>query len=290
MFAFPVPPGYSERPVYDGNGFVIGSQRVPLLVYEPGVSGWTDDLTNFHEDLAGDSHPIDVASRNRAIAELRKHLRTAKPTVIDIGCSSGFFLRDLRKAMPEAELIGADYVQGPLRKLASRMPGIPLLQFNAVKCPLPDACVDAAVLLNVFEHIDQDVEAMRQVCRILKPGGVAVIELPAGEHLYDVYDKHLMHFRRYELGDLKRRLVMAGFQIESASHLGSFVYPMFRSVKLRNRRYLNAPEEEQKRVVAESISRSGSNPLMKLAMQAELALGRFVSYPAGIRCVVTCRK
>ena len=290
MFSFPIPPGFSEQPVYDGQGFVVGGERVPLLVYEPGVSGWTDDLTSFHEDTAGENHPIDVASRTRAIEEVRRCLREEKPVIIDIGCSSGFFLRDAKKAMPQAELIGADYVQGPLLKLATKLPGVPLVQLNLVKCPLPERSVDAAVLLNVLEHIEEDTEAMRQVFRILKPGGVAVIELPAGPHLYDVYDKHLMHFRRYELGALRKQLESVGFRVERASHLGALVYPMFRRVKKKNRRYLHAPAAEQKRVVAASISQSGASPLMHAAMRVEMALGRVVRYPAGIRCVVTCRK
>src|SRR3954454_24259785 len=103
MFAFPIPPGYKHRPAYDGSAFIIGSERLTLLVYEPGESGWTDDLTNFHENLAGGGDPIDEASPEYAVRDLRKRIRVPRPVIIDIGCSSGFLLRALRHAMPTAE-------------------------------------------------------------------------------------------------------------------------------------------------------------------------------------------
>ena len=43
------------------------------------------------------------------------------------------------------------------------------------------------MLLNVLEHIDDHSSAIAQVARVLKPGGVAVVEVPAGPHLYDTY-------------------------------------------------------------------------------------------------------
>ena len=49
----------------------------------------------------------------------------------------------------------------------------------------------------MLEHVEDDQAAIRQVYRILQPGGVAVIEVPAGPDLYDIYDRQLMHHRRY---------------------------------------------------------------------------------------------
>jgi len=131
--------------------------------------------------------------------------------------------------MPHAQLIGSDYVRGPLEEVARRLPDVPLLQFDLVKCPLPDASVDVVVLLNVLEHIEDDVGAVRQLARILKPGGAVVIEVPAGPHLYDVYDKVLMHYRRYRLSGLKRLLRAAGLS-PSALGCGNGVRLAYRSV------------------------------------------------------------
>jgi SAM-dependent methyltransferase len=192
--------------------------------------------------------------------------------------------------MPEAFLIGSDYVAEPLLRLARDLPDLPLLQFDLTRFPLPSQSLDAVVLLNVFEHIQDDSAAMAQVYRILKPGGIAIIEVPAGPHLYDVYDKLLMHERRYSFGQLKRLAVGAGFQILTQSHLGFFLYPGFWWVKRRNRKYVGHEETIQREIVAQNIGATRESRLLKTILRMELALGRWFSYPFGIRCLLTCRR
>lgn len=288
-FPWPVPPGHSQRPVWTGHGFRIGDDIVPVLSYEVGSSGWTDELTAFHEESAGSAHFIDLASRQHALEELDKHLAGSR-VILEIGCSSGFMLRSMRERIPQAVVIGADYIRGPLEQLAEKMPDIPLLQFDLVDCPLPDNCVDAVVVLNVLEHIEDDAAAVGQLYRILKPGGVAIVEVPAGPHLYDVYDKLLLHFRRYSLKDLKRLVEKAGFLTVDQSHLGCFLYPGFWAVKQRNKRFLSQQAAEQQQVVANNIRETGSSRLLGAVMKSEQTLGRWISYPFGIRCVLTCAK
>src|SRR5712691_7294878 len=172
-YAWPSPSDLSEQPIWTGRGFRLGKDLVSVLSYEVGRSGWTDELTRFHEEPAGSGHPIDRASRHHALERLQKYLKAVSPVILEVGCSSGFLLRLLRERLPHAFLIGADYVGGPLEKLAADLPDIPLLQFDLVKCPLPGNSLDAVVLLNVLEHIQDDATAVRQIYRILKPGGVA---------------------------------------------------------------------------------------------------------------------
>jgi SAM-dependent methyltransferase len=276
--------------VWTGRGFRLGGKTLPILSYEVGASGWTDDLTAFHEGNAGGDHFIDRASRAHALREVRRHARGPSPVVLEVGCSSGFLLEELRRALPHAQVIGSDYVRGPLERLAGRLPNVPLLQFDLVKCPLPDDSIDVAVLLNVLEHIEDDAGAVRQLRRIVKPGGTVVLEVPAGPHLYDVYDKVLMHYRRYRLSGLRRLLTDGGFTVEHASSLGALLYPGFWWVKRRNRRYLDAPEDLQKQVVARAIRKSGRKRLFEALMWVESCLRRVVPLPFGIRCLATCVK
>jgi SAM-dependent methyltransferase len=276
------------RPAWTERGFEIEGARVPVVSYGVGASGWSDGLTTMHEDVAGAAHPIDVASRRHAVGQLRRHLPSADAAVLEVGCSSGYLLRDMREALPEAFLIGADYVRGPLETLADAMPTVPILQFDLQRCPLPDACVDAVVLLNVLEHIENDVSAVGHLFRILRPGGVAVVEIPAGPGLYDVYDKQLMHFRRYRRKGAVSLFKNAGFRIAKASHLGFFVYPAFWAVKKKNR--LLAREQAAAEVVATDIKMTSSSAVLSALMNLELWLGEKMSFPVGIRCLITCRK
>ncbi len=161
-------------------------------------------------------------------------------TLLEVGCSSGFLLRELVEDWPQSLIIGSDYIAGPLHRLAASLATLPLLRFDLVECPLPSESLDAVVLLNVLEHIEDHEAATAQVARVLKPGGVAVIEVPAGPHLYDAYDKYLRHFRRYKLDELCRIVETAGLRIVERSHLGFLIYPVFALTKRRNRRALHA--------------------------------------------------
>ena len=167
---------------------------------------------------------------------------------------------------------------------------MPLLQFDLRQCPLPDACLDAVTALNVLEHIDDDELALRQIFRILKPRGVAHIEVPAGPHLYDIYDEQLMHHRRYRLSDLAASARRAGFHVRRATHLGALVYPAFWWTKTRNRRLLQLPAEEKKRLVAQQIRATSRSRLLDLILRCELLAGRLMPYPVGIRCVAVLQK
>ena len=289
-FQLPPVPSSLEVPAWTGQGFRVGEKLESVLSYAINDSGWTDELTDFHETSAGEFHYIDIASRRNALSRLRKWVGSGHPVIMDIGCSSGFLLRDIREAFPQAQIVGADYVAGPLRKLARSHPDWPLIQFDLTTCPLPDECLDAAVFLNVFEHIGDDALAVRQLHRMLKRGGVAVIEVPAGPELYDVYDKQLMHFRRYELTGLKTLLSNAGFEVHDASHIGFILYPAFALTKIRNRKYLDLPDREQRKIVERNISFARENPVMDFIMSAEAALRYRVPFPRGIRCVAVARK
>ena len=222
-FSLPPPPGHTASPVWTGDGFAIGAIFEKVLAYEVGDSGWSDGLTEFHKETAGDDHYIDLASREHAVGSLERALRSRNGVIMDIGCSSGMMVRELAARFPQATVVGADYVAGPLRHLAKGLPSTPFIQFNLINCPLPDACLDGVLLLNVLEHIDDDVAALRQVSRILKPGGVAAVEVPAGSHLYDIYDQQLMHYRRYEMRELVAKVTLAGLKVIDCSHLGFFL-------------------------------------------------------------------
>jgi SAM-dependent methyltransferase len=289
-YPWPVLPGSDEVPIWTGRGFRIGEEWRSVLSYGVQQSNWTDELTTFHEESAGDRHFIDRASRRHAIHQVKKFVKGPFPIILEVGCSSGFLLRDLKASYPQAFLIGSDYVRGALDVLASRMPDVPLVQFDLVQCPLPSDSLDAIVLLNVLEHVKEHETAVQQLYRILKPGGVAVIEVPAGPQLYDVYDKVLMHWRRYRLADLRQLTGGTGFRTLKASHLGFFLYPAFAWIKKSGQRLLSEPPEVQKAWVAARIKQTGSNPFLGALMTVELALGRVLRYGVGIRCLLTCVK
>lgn len=291
-FPFPLPPQAPGKPnpEWVGNGFQVGNNFCRVLEYSTNEEGWSDDLTKFHEDTAGSDHFIDRASRRHALQQLLKYAGKKASVVLEIGCSSGFLVRQISERLKDSVVIGSDIVHKPLDQLASSRPDLPLFRFDLVKCPFPDSSIDAVIMLNVLEHIENDRLAMRQVYRILKPGGIVVIEAPAGPHLYDFYDKSLMHFRRYTLMGLTALVEGLSFRVLKKSHLGFFLYPGFSWVKRRNKKLVLKSEDVQNHLTEQNIRKTGGSRLLDMLIQFELALGKFTSYPLGIRCLLTCSK
>lgn len=288
-FSLPAPAGCSEIPKWDGQHFVFGDQCTPVLEYSENFAGWSDDLTALHEEAAGDNHPVDLASRKDAISQVRRSfLKPASSSVImEIGCSSGFLIKDLIKYFPDATVVGADVVKEPLNRLARDLPGIPLIRFDLLKCPLPDQSVDVLVMLNVLEHIEDDASALKNALKLLKPGGSLVIEVPAGPYLYDGYDAELHHFRRYSATELKRKLSGAGFIITRQSHLGFILYPAFVTVKLLNKWFRS---KKNTTVVRDQATSTSDSILVRWAMRLESNYLANIHLPFGIRALAVARR
>lgn len=288
-FELPPPPGFDDRPLWTGHGFALGSTIVPVLEYSENFAGWSDDLTSLHEEVAGADHPIDLASRSDAVEQLRQHVTNPDAVILEIGCSSGFLLNDLRAAFPRATVIGADVVRDPLFRLAERLPTVPLIRFDLLRSPLPADSIDAVVMLNVLEHIEDDEGALRNAYELLKPGGVLVLEVPAGPGLYDAYDAELMHFRRYSARSLNDLLERARFRVVRRSHLGFFVFPAFAAVKLKNRLLSRGREAMPGATVRRQAARTAHSRLLRWAFALERTLSK-VQLPIGIRALSTALK
>lgn len=290
--SLPHPAAPTGAAIWDGEGFVLGGRRERVLAYEVAPSGWTEELTQFHEQTGGSDYFIDVASREHALTEIARCLPRERATLLEIGSSSGFLIAEMRQRFPEHVVVGSDYTAGTLREVARRSPGVPLLQFDLTRCPLPDHFADVSVLLNVLEHIEDDAAAVRHLFRITKPGGAVVLEVPAGKSLHDIYDRVLMHHRRYDMRSLCELLRGAGFTIERRSHLGCFLYPAFYATKRLNQvRYPAHKSVDGQATLAKMIAGAGkSNRWMSLITKVEGAMRPHVYLPFGIRCLVTCRR
>ena len=288
---FPWPPltGFAEIPHWNGRCFILGSVEERILRYGNAQSAWSDELTAMHEAEASSTHPIDLASRSLALQSMQ--CLNGSPVILDIGCSSGFLVQDLRFGIPNAQVIGSDYLIKVVEKASHRIPNVPFIQFDLRRCPLPDNSVDGVSALNVLEHIDDDFTAMREIHRILKPAGIAHIEVPADPSSFDLYDEVLMHFRRYRLRELATKALDAGFAILKATHLGFFVYPFFKFVKRQNQKAgKNLTYDEKKALVARQIGRTARTRLLSVAFKLEQIFGSVVSYPIGIRAVLRLQK
>ena len=286
MTILPVP-GAEAVPPFDDGWMVGAEQRIPFLSYtdDPSVN-WSDELEGFHEESSR-SHFIDVWTRASILGRIR--LLPDIATIVDLGCSTGYLLEEIRASHPQATLIGIDLVASGLEKAHVLVPDARLLQADACDLPLADGSVDAVVSANLLEHIPDDGRALAEIARVLRPGGPAVLIVPSGPGTYDYYDRFLGHERRYGRGELAGKARSAGLEVIEDRYIASLIYPVFWLVKKRNRRRYGQLEGEalQQRVARDIAgtrdSRIGS-ALRRLEEGLRLRL------PFGIRNLVVLRK
>ena len=286
----PLEPG-APSPHWNGREFVVGAKTMPVLIYPQAETGWDDDLADLAKEEVGRDMPLVRASHKQALEELTQCLKENPGAIImEIGCSNGFFLDELLIAFPNSEVIGTDYSIKPLERLAKRRLELPLIQMDLLRCNLPGQMADAIVARNVLEHITDDLKAMEQIFRLLKPGGVAVIEVPAMPQLYDVFDKLMGHKRRYIIKELIEKLESVGFFIERRNHMGFLIFPLVRLSKRRLQKLFNAPKEKQRQAVLQILRRGKRSRLLHAVLVIEAWLRRVFYLPCGVRCLITCRR
>jgi SAM-dependent methyltransferase len=250
---------------------------------------WSDELEELHEESSR-AHFIDVWTR-RAMLD-RVGALPPEPTVVDLGCSSGYLLEDTRARLPSARLIGVDLVAQGLRRAHANVPDARLLLADVCSLPLSDAEADAVLSANLLEHVPDDARALAEIARILRPGGQAVVVVPVGPGNYDYYDRFLGHERRYARGEMARKATAAGLVVSEDLNLGAPLYPAFWAVKQRNRRRFGHLEgKELERKVREDIANTKDSSLGRLACRLEERLLRLgVKLPFGIRGLTVLRR
>jgi len=138
--------------------------------------------------------------------------------VFEIGAGIGNLTHAL---IPRRTLyVASDIDEEHLARLATRFAHRPNLLIR--HCDLTnsdhftglDDEIDSVICLNVVEHIEKDVEALRNIRSALRTGGKAIILVPHGQKIYGTLDHALGHYRRYANAELKQRMEEAGFKVE----------------------------------------------------------------------------
>ena len=289
------PPGSGAVPGFDG-GWIEGGdggeamRREAFLAYveDPSVN-WSEELEDLHKESSRE-HFIDVWTRRAMLAWLGP--LPQRPAIAEIGCSSGYLLEDLWASRPDATLIGVDLVASGLRKAHRLVPQARLLLADIRALPLRDAVLDAVLTANLLEHVADDVGALAELRRVLRPGARAVVVVPTGPGIYDYYDRFLQHERRYGRGEMARKARGVGLEVLLDVHLGSLLYPPFWMVKKRNRRrfdHLTGDALVQR--VAGDIARTTDSRVGDLSCRVEQwMLKAGVRLPFGIRGLTLLRR
>lgn len=146
---------------------------------------------------------------------------------LDLGCGPGGFLPGLVSRC--ASVLAADTDLGSLSALATQdspAPSAARVASAAETLPFRARSFELVCLFDVLEHLDSDVEALREVHRVLAPGGLVAISVPAYPWLFANNDVVAMHRRRYTRAMLAAALEAAGFEIVRNTHANVLLTPL----------------------------------------------------------------
>lgn len=203
------------------------------------------------------------------------------PTIVDIGCGTGATADALRRF---GKVVGVDFSSLAL-SLCKRRDLNSVVQGRAEALPLPDACADVLVATDILEHLDDDLAALAEFLRVLKPGGHAVITVPAFRFLWSEHDDALMHRRRYVAPELATRARSSGFRIAREGYALFFLFPLALGRLLKPKAPTGRPPEAQLKPVAPWL-----NAALIRFQRFESALSRTVRLPWGLSVVAVLQK
>lgn len=165
----------------------------------------------YHFSVA-DAVAIQRATKYKLV---REFLGNSLGIAADIGCGPGVFARYM--SLRGKRVIGLDVDRESLERVKSRHRSLHNADFAAAivdSLPLADECLDTALFLEVLEHLVDDGAALREIRRVLRPGGKLVLSVPVPPGEVDE-DSPWGHKREgYELPEIVRLLAANGLEVE----------------------------------------------------------------------------
>ncbi|MFO7947503.1 MAG: class I SAM-dependent methyltransferase [Armatimonadota bacterium] len=203
--------------------------------------------------------------------------------IVDIGCGTGGTMKALEGT---GEIFGCDVSRTALTFCRRR-------GFQRLVCSygealgLADEAFDVVVNCDVLEHIEGDVEALAEMFRVLRPGGIVILTVPAHPYLWSEHDEALAHLRRYRRSEFESKLQEAGYSVEKLSAAVFFVFPVILTFRLLQRLLPKKPGEPKTdlRILPTWLN----NTLISL-LHLETWLTRRINLPIGTSFVAVARK
>jgi 2-polyprenyl-3-methyl-5-hydroxy-6-metoxy-1,4-benzoquinol methylase len=223
--------------------------------------------------------------RRRIIAaELSRLPLPEHARILDAGCGSGRTMADLAR---HGEVLGIERDPAAAAAAAAR-DGFEVRIGRVEQLPWEEGCFDLITCLDVIEHVPDDREALRELRRVCRPGGWAIVTVPAYPLLWSRHDEQNHHYRRYTRATLHAAALAAGWQLERITAFMSLLLAPAAIVRLAQRRLASQAAE---RGTDLHVGPSWLNGLLERPLRAEarwLAGGHRL--PFGLSLLAVLRK
>lgn len=236
----------------------------------------------------------DIALRRRARLIIKGLELQKGDKVLDVGCGDGFYLHLLSNLGLDLKLYGSDFDQNALKsaKIVLHGKNIPLTQADLMKkLPYRENFFDKIVMSEVAEHLPNDLKGLKEVNRVLKPGGILCITVPNARYplLWDPVNKirelffgnHFSdgfwagiwygHIRLYNKEELEKVVSKANFKVVNSQSVTFWCLPFNHNIVNLGARILYSGNLSEK--IQGSLSKYNKKP--EQSGIAKLAFGVF---------------
>lgn len=224
-----------------------------------------------------------VGMRRISAAMLDGRLRSGI-TILDAGCGTGGNAQWLSRF---GRVSGVDVSVDAVHFCRQRQLSL-ISRASVLELPFTDATFDLVTSFDVIYHlgVQDDAAALREMRRVLKPGGWALIRVPAHERLRSSHDVAVHTRQRYTLPELAQKIRRAGLHLQRASYANSLLFPLAVASRLARRQGCSGH-------AAISDVRAAPAPLNALlcrVMAIEASLMRRFDLPVGLSALVLAQR
>jgi SAM-dependent methyltransferase len=221
--------------------------------------------------------------RRTVLEQVIAGLQLPRPArILDAGCGSGRNMVELGRL---GTVTGVE-LSGTSVSLARQREAGEVIEGSVLEMPFDSDSFDLAVSLDVIEHLEQEVDALAELRRVVAPGGSLLVTVPAYGWLWSGHDEINHHHRRYTRRSLQRVAEDAGWKQVRTTYFNSLLLPV--AILLRALERLNTKTTESSLdlwVPPEPLNWLLERPL---ALEAAL-IGRGGRIPAGLSLLAVFR-
>ena len=147
--------------------------------------------------------------------------------ILDAGCGTGANLEWLSRYAGQGRIVGIDVISDALNYCRKRQHE-ELAQASVTDLPFADSVFDLVTSFDVLVQLpkEEDELAIREMYRVLRPGGIVFVRVAAYEWMASDHDKALATHRRYTLKTLTEKMRGAGFKILRTTYANSILLPV----------------------------------------------------------------
>ncbi len=222
--------------------------------------------------------------RRQLVRQLvRQYVQDPGARILDAGCGTGGTLKALEGL---TDLYGCDVSlealafcrQRNLKQLAAA---------DVLALPYASASFHAVISCDVLEHLPDDRAGLREMLRVLQPGGFLFVTVPAHRFLWSEHDEALGHRRRYRATELRQKLQEAGANVLKLSAVVMFAFPPILLFRLGQRFRPKLPDEPRTDL---RILKPWLNNLLIKSLKLENWLLQYLNLPLGTSYVAVAQK